>query len=151
MSVYRKFKTSKSAELSGVTIDYGDGTKIRVARAGGSNRAYLSALEKISRKHRRQIQLDILPEDVAARITRELYVDTVVLGWEGVTDADGQPLEFTRDNALKVFEDLPDLFRDVQEHATSLALFRDEVLEGDAKNSSTSSSISSTGGRTNVG
>lgn len=151
MSLYKKFGTSKSAEREGITVDYGDGIKVRVARAGGSNREYIARLEQISRKHRRQIQLDILPEDVAGKITRELYADTIILGWEGVTDREGKPLPFNRENVIKILEDLPDLFKDIQEHAGNLSLFRDEILEGDAKNLSTSSSTVSSGGKTSVG
>lgn len=134
MSIYKKFQTNSKHETEGVILDYGDGTKIRIARAGGANKDYVTALEKLTRKHRRQIQLDVLPSDVSIRLVHELYADTVVLGWEGVTDPEGNPIEFSRENCLKLFQDLPDLFKDILAEANNLALFRAEILEADSKN-----------------
>jgi len=54
----------------------------------------------------------------------EAYAEAVILGWDGVAGPDGAPLPFTRENAVKLMLDLPDLFRDVQEQATKAALFR---------------------------
>ena len=36
-SIYEKFGTNKDAEQGGITLDYGDGLTIKIARAGGSN------------------------------------------------------------------------------------------------------------------
>jgi hypothetical protein len=58
----------------------------------------------------------------------------VVLGWENVTDSTGKVLPFSYENCLKVFNDLPDLFKDIQEQAQRSALFRAELLERDAGN-----------------
>jgi len=135
MSLYKQFKTDPSVERDGVILDYGDGVKIRIARAGGvNNKAFLRAIEAFARKHRRQIQLDTLPEDVSRQILREVVATTVVLGWEGVTDEAGNSLPFTKENAIKLFEDLPDLFSDLYAQAQNAALFREDVREADAKN-----------------
>ncbi len=133
-SIYRKFKTDSTVETEGVVLDYGDGVRIRVARAGGANKAYLKAIERLSRKYRRQIQLDVLDEETARRLLREIYAETVVLGWEGVTDEAGEPMPFTRENCVKLLTDLPDLFADVQAQAANAALFKAEIDEADAKN-----------------
>jgi hypothetical protein len=134
MSLYKQFRTDPKAEKDGVVLDYGEGGRIRIARAGGSNKAYLSAIEKMHRKYRKQIQLNILSEDVSQRILREIFADTVILGWEGVTGPDGKDLDFTRANVLKVLEDLPDLFADIREQASSAALFRETLEEIDSGN-----------------
>jgi hypothetical protein len=75
-----------------------------------------------------------MDEDTAARLMREVYADTVILGWEGVTGRDKAPLAFTRENVLQVLTDLPDLFADIQEMSNKVALFREEIREDDAKN-----------------
>jgi len=134
MGIYGKFETDETLETEGILLDYGDGVKIRIARAGGSNRACVKAFERVHRKFRRQIQLETLSDEIGARLLREVYADTVVLGWEGVEDRDGNPLAFSRENCLKVLEDLPDLFRDIREAAENAALFRAELRETDAKN-----------------
>ena len=134
MSIYKLFKTDAKCESEGVTLDYGDGVKIRIARAGGSNKTFMRALERLGKKYRRQIQLDILPPEVDAQLFQEVYADTIVLGWEGATDEAGQPLPFTRENVLKLFQDLPDLWADVRQQAQNLALFRAHLDEADGKN-----------------
>lgn len=134
MSLYKMFQTNVKAESEGVTLDYGEGVKIRIARAGGGNKAYLRAVEAFARKHRRQIQLDALSEELGRKILQEIVATTIILGWEGVTDREGKPMAFTKDNALKLFADLPDLFTDVYQQAQNAALFREHIMEEDAKN-----------------
>jgi hypothetical protein len=134
MTLYRKFGTDSNVETAGVVLDYGEGVKIRIARAGGANKAYLKALERLSRKYRRQIQLDILDEETAREVFRAIYAETIVIGWEGVTGREGKPIEFSRENCIKLFEDLPDLFADIQAQAGNAALFRAEIAENDGKN-----------------
>lgn len=134
MSFYKKFKASERHETGGVWLDYGDSGKILVARAGGGNRKYIREIEKLSRKYRRQLQLDMLPEPTARKLFIEIFARSIVLGWEGVTNEAGEPMACTPENVVKLFTDLPDLFRDVQEQAGNLALFREEIDEEDAKN-----------------
>lgn len=136
----KHFRTDNRAETGGVVLDYGDGVKIRIARAGGSNARYLSRLDQLARRYRRQIQLDTLPDSVAREMMRRLYAETVVLGWEGVTgedfgrEGDTSPVAFSVDNCIALFECLPDLFLDVQAQASSIAVFRSSLDEGDAGN-----------------
>lgn len=137
--LYSQFETSKDVEKQGVILQYGKNSKgemieIRIARAGGANNAYSKLLEAKIKPYRRQIQNDTMDNDVAERITKEVYAKTVVLGWTGVEDRDNKPLDFTVDNCVKLFDDLPDLWSDIQAQSVNVALFRAEVLEADAKN-----------------
>jgi len=134
MSLYKKFATDPSVESDGVVLDYGDGCRIRVRRAGGANKEYIKALEKFSRSHRFQIQSNRISFDESRRILVEIYASTIVLGWEGVTDKDGKDLPFSRENCIQLFQDLPDLFQDVQDQAGNAAIFRASIDEVDAKN-----------------
>ena len=65
---------------------------------------------------------------------REVYAETIVLGWDNVQDAEGNDLAFSKENVIKLFTDLPELFEDVQNAASTQALFRQETLEQEAKN-----------------
>jgi hypothetical protein len=133
--LYSKFQTDTDVEQKGVILDYGDGNgRIRIRRAGGANHAFIKALEKVSRSHRAQIQHNLMSPDESLHIMVEVYASTVVLGWEGVTGEDGKPLPFSKENCMKLFKDLPDLFRDVQEQAQNVSLFRANLSEADAKN-----------------
>lgn len=139
MSLYSQFKTDKSVEQEGVVLEYGktdDGKiiSIRIARAGGANLRYTKLLEVAIKPYRRQLQNETLDNNVAESITQLVYAQSIVLGWENVEDAEGKPMEFTVDNCIKLFKDLPDLWSDIQSQANRAALFRQDILEADAKN-----------------
>lgn len=134
MSIYRKFKTSKDQEQQGVWLDYGDGVEIRIARAGGSNKKFLKCAERFQRKYKRQLELEILPNDVAYDAAIQMYAESVVLEWKGVCGEDDQPLECTRENVVKVLSDLPDLFADIRAQATNHQLFKEYLDEQAAGN-----------------
>lgn len=132
--LYQKFETDADIEQKGVILDYGDGVRIRIRRAGGSNKEYLKAMEKVARSYRFQIQHRSLSRDENLHILAEVYASTIVIGWEGVTDRDGKALPFSKENCMKLFKDLPDLFADVQAQAESGEGFRKHLIEADAKN-----------------
>lgn len=148
MSLYKLFKTDENLETDGIWLEYGQNEKgepirIKIARAGGHNSAFSKALEKATRPYRKAIQTGMLDNKTADRLYKEVFAETVVLDWMNVEGPDGQPMEFKRENVLKLFEDLPDLFADLREQANNVALFRDEVREADLGNSGKSSSTGS--------
>jgi len=134
MSLYKKFKADENCETEGIILDYGDGERIRIARAGGSNKRFQKKLAKVGRQYKNQIRLEMMEEELAREVFIEVYAETVVLGWEGIKDKDGKPLKFTVKNCIQLFTDLPELFRDVQDQAQNFSLFRSELDEADAKN-----------------
>lgn len=148
MSLYKLFKMDQDLETDGIFVEYGstaEGKPIRlkIARAGGANKAFSKALEKATRPHRKAIQSGFLDNATADRIYRGVFVDTVLLGWENVEGPDGKPMTFNKENALQLFTDLPDLFADLREQASNVALYREEVAEADLGNSGRSSATGS--------
>lgn len=133
-SIYDKFATDKKAEQEGITLDYGDGMEIRIARAGGSNTKFESLIQSKLRKYERLRQNDLLEIAVLRPIMREIYAEAIVLGWSGVTDREGNTLPFNKENAIQLFTDLPDLFEDIVVQSQRAALFRQTVLEAEAGN-----------------
>ncbi len=138
-ALYSLFRTNKDKEQSGVDIPMGeneDGTVIsfRLARAGKTNKQYQTALEAATKPYRRQIELETMQAEKAESIYREVFVNTILLGWSNVRDEQGQNIPFTRQNALKLFTDLPDLYDTLQAASTKVSNFREEKLEDEAKN-----------------
>ena len=139
MALYKQFATDKNVERDGVVLSYGKNSKnkdinIRIARAGGANIRYTKLLEAAIKPYRRQLQNETMDNGVAEDITMRVYAQSVVLGWEGVEDENGNDMDFTVENCMKLFKDLPDLWADIQSQATRAALFRQDILEADAKN-----------------
>lgn len=138
-SLSRKFRTDKSLEVQGVELDYGDGVIITVARAGGANKRFLKEGQRIYKKYRRQIQLGILDEAIQTKLAHELYAKAVVLRWQGVTAEDigregEEPVDLTVENCTALFENLPDLWLDLQTQAQNAEIFKEHIREADAKN-----------------
>lgn len=140
MSLYNTFETDKSLERDGIVLDYGFNSKnqpiqIRIARAGGANTKFAKVLEQKMKPYKRAIANDTMDNKVAEKLLVEAYADAVVLGWEGVEDREGSPLEYNRDNVVKVLTDLPDLFIDIQQQSQKSALYRAELREAEQGNS----------------
>lgn len=139
-SPYALFETDKSIEQAGVRIDYGP-FYFQVARAGGANTRFRDTLRNRMAPHKRALATETMSDDLADKISTEVFAETVVLGWgsvefgEGkIAGRDGKAVPFSSDAVKQLFKDLPDLARDVMQQAQTTALFRTAIAEVDAKN-----------------
>lgn len=139
MGTYGQYKTDPTLELGGIILDLGEAGKFKIARAGGANKRFAQKFQVLTKPYRRAIQTETLDEDTSSRLLREAYIDTVLLGWEGVSDPEGKPLDFNRANALQLLKDLPWLFEEVRRYAEDAAAYRQVTLQVDAGNSGPSS------------
>ena len=142
MSMYGQFQTDTNLESQGIVIDYGT-FRITVARAGGANKRFAKTLEAKTKPFKRAIQTDTMDNERGLEILRETYAEAVVLNWEtkkdgvfvqGIESQDGGILPFNKENVVFTFQNLPDLFTDIQQQAEKSALFRKFLQEQDAKN-----------------
>lgn len=107
------FDTNKDLEQNGKVFDYGDGTSVTCARAGGANKAYTRYIEREA-KRLGASGLKRLTVEQSREIDMRAYAHTVVKGWAGEIYP-GEPVgECTPANVLAVFERLPDFFSDLQ-------------------------------------
>lgn len=130
---YRQWLTDKELEQRGVWLEYDD-YRIRIARAGGANKPFLRAAEEFRRKHKHELRWDLMKTEEQNEEAIKIYARTIVLDWEGVVDQHGEPMPLTYENIVKLFTDLPDLFINVQERATDLALWKAYLDEQAAGN-----------------
>lgn len=131
--IFQDFETDRKVEMDGVWIDYGN-YQIRIARAGGGNKAYDVCLENKARPFRRALQNEVLSLEKQEQIVQEAFIETVILDWKGVEEVEGTPLECTQDNVRMLLKRLPDVWKDIQAQAQKVSLFRKEDVEEDAKN-----------------
>lgn len=137
--LYNQFKTDGNLEKEGIVLDYGPNSsgkpmQIRIARAGGTNIAFSKSFERHTKPYRRMFQTGVIDDALSQQVMRQVYVDSVILGWENIEDENGKELAFTSDNVNKVLTDLPDLFVDIVEQSKNAALFRATIRESDLKN-----------------
>ena len=152
MGLYNKMQTSPRLESEGIWLEIDD-TRIRLARAGGKNTKFIAAAEKIAREHKRSI--DMMGEAQGRKLFGKLFAEIVVLDWltkdkdgkltdegeapaeeytgdkytRGISGPDGKVIEYSVDNVMKTFDDIPDLLKIIKETAEDPALFRQELLK----------------------
>ena len=138
MSLYKQFGTDKKAENEGVFVEIATGDnescKFKLARMGSSNKAYTKLLEKKMRPYKKLLDMDKMPPQTSEKILIEVFVGSVLLGWENVKDRDGNELVFNEENAIALLKDLPDLYEYLLDCAKSATTFKDAIREEDAKN-----------------
>lgn len=139
MSLYKQYTTDTNLEKTGVILQFGMNSKnkpmsIRIARSGGANTKFNKVMEAVMKPYRRQIQTETIDRDLLKKLLQEVFAKAVVLSWENLEDENDEPLEFTIENCIKLFEDLPDLFAEVQAQSDKVALFRLDLKETDAGN-----------------
>lgn len=133
-SPYDLFKNNENLESgAGVAIEY-PGFSVIIHRAGGSNKRFAQILSAKMKPFRHRFDRGLMDDQTSARILLESYAEGVVVGWKNVKDADGNEMQFTKENVIKLFSDLPDLFADIKQQAENAALFREEQEKVDEKN-----------------
>lgn len=143
-SVRKYFRMDKAAEERGIWVDI-DGTKFKVARAGGANKAFAKLLEKLTRPHRRAIQMEVLSPEIGESILHQAYAKCAIIAWDGVDESDileGEiedgkeypALPFSAENCIALFKAQPDLFAELRAIADNAAYYRQSALEGDLGN-----------------
>lgn len=147
MGLRKTFKTDQNAEINGVEVEVsvndhnGKPITITIARMSTSNKRYTKELNRVTKPHQSAIQNDAMDNDLARKMLQEVFVDTILLGWDNLpkseltgNDKDTELLEFNRDNALALFAELPDLYNDWEARANRAAAFREKDREEAAKN-----------------
>lgn len=136
-SVLAAFTTDKATETKGKWVEIGP-AKFLLARAGGSNTKFQKAIEAVMRPYQRMIAMDQFSEAEAAKLSVKPFVDTVLLGWENVRpvtqDEDGEwqvgePIPFSKEKAVEILTNLPDLFRRLLTESTNIGNFAPDFVK----------------------
>jgi hypothetical protein len=146
-SIYEMFATDKNLEKTGVWLAFGpDGKygRFHIARAGGANTRYAKALEAKTRPIRKSIETGTLDNDEGEAMMLDLYVETVILGWENVrarptaeqqlNNEPGDLIPYSRAAAKKLMQEVPDLMVEIRGYATNFTNFRGKQIEEDSGN-----------------
>lgn len=144
MGMYDTFETDPNMEQEGVFLDYGD-FRVRIAHAGQGNSKYVKYAEKKLKPVRRAMEAGALGNERSMALMIDIYSKTIVLDWQvregkdgwktGIEAKDGTVIPFTEENVESTLRNLPNLFLDIQQQATSIANFRAAELEAESGNS----------------
>ena len=133
-SIFDVWGTDAVMETAGVWIDYGSSGKFLIARSGGANTKFAKVLEFKMRPYRRQMDQGKLDNEIANKVLMETFIEACLLGWENLTYQDDKAIKFSKENAIRLFTDLPDLFNDLREQSAKMATFQQEEVEADSGN-----------------
>ena len=136
-SIYDYFDTDSAKETKGIEVDYGESGIFTLARAGGSNKAFTKKVELLMRPYRRFMRggdISKVPEGVLEEVMQKAFIEHILLGWEGVSNKEGNALEYSTTAAEKLFKDLPELLADLQTVASDHTAYLQAEIETDSKN-----------------
>lgn len=139
--LHKQYKTNSEKENNGVEIEFPEAENddktipvFIVSRMGKANKAYTKALESATRPYRRQIELNTMKNKVAEDIFLKVFCNHVLLGWKNVQNESGEVIPFSKDAAISLMQELPDVYERLQQEASLSSNFRDSVLEEEAGN-----------------
>ncbi len=121
------FKANSELEKEGVDFAIDDTTSFKVRRFGAQNPRTKAAFAYYYKPYARQVDMGTLPPEKSLEITMKIFVDTCLVSWQGVVDEAGKAIEFTKENAIKLFKSLPDLFDTLWKHANSFESYKEEL------------------------
>lgn len=161
MGLYKALQTDADIEKEGVYISYYDDEgddlcRVRVARAGGANKAFDKAMNAALKKHKKLLDASSIGSEKNKAVMRQLYADNVITAWEtakrdesnkvvldekgntvwieGIESPTGELLPFTSENVVKTLKNLPKIYTDVALMSNNDEAYRKDIQEEEAKN-----------------
>tara|TARA_R110002126_G_scaffold12171_2_gene53091 strand:- start:784 stop:1197 length:414 start_codon:yes stop_codon:yes gene_type:complete len=127
MSLYELFDEKKSEEKDGFILEICDGDtniEFTLARAGGNNKKFALRLQALMKPHKFAIEKGTMKDEAAEAIMCQVIAETLVLDWSGVTDREGNELEYSVAKAKELLLELPALRQMILEEAQNVANFQ---------------------------
>ncbi len=137
MSIYALYETDATKEIEGFWHKVNKKISVKMARAGGANLGFTKAMELKTRDHRKRggaFEGDKVDVELANELMKEAFAETIILDWKGITNKEGKKVAYSPAAAIKLLQDLPDLFIELREAAGSAANFRFEEIKDDVGN-----------------
>lgn len=139
MSIYTQFKTDPKAEVGGVPIKFKpnkDGTvpTVYLARMGGANKDFSRIHTEAWKPFQGEITAGAMSDAQRLEIAVGVFVDSCVRGWSNMQDENDVAIPFSREAAIKLFNDLPELYSELAVKAAELDTFLSANLAIAAKN-----------------
>lgn len=147
MSLSKQYKTNNALETEGVAVPIGEPNEdgsiptLVIGRTSKSNKPYQAALSKAAAPFQRQLQMKVDVSQQLEKAFMEVFCDTILRGWSNIllsdvtgNETDTGYAEFSKQNALSLFNRLPDIYEFAQEQASNVSLFLEHSREENAKN-----------------
>lgn len=113
----------------GVWLKFPGDRRVRVLRAGGSNKRFSRSFSRVVKPYRRQLDRGTLDPEKSEELMLEVYLDAVIMDWEGFKDKKGRDIPFSRGSAREFFIAVPEMFSEIQSIASEAATFQEREAE----------------------
>ena len=150
MDLYEMFETDKEWERNGVVREYGEYTRITIARNGGSNsHKYQRVFESLTKPYRRMIEHECLPQETNDLISLKLCARAIITNWEaksgkdkdgkdkwvqGIYTKDKKIIPYTEENVVATLKELDLIYIDILATSRDVKNYLMKNREADAKN-----------------
>lgn len=136
-SIYTIAKTDADSEENGKWFDdiFEEGSGISLKLRRMTSQAYIKVLNRLMQENRKLMVKGKFPKDVDMRLLVESMAEGIIVDWKGiVVEEGGEEIPYSKDAAIKLMTELPDLKSTVRNLAQSMAAFRAETKEEIAGN-----------------
>jgi len=142
MKIYSEFKTDEKLEAEGNWLDVGEGGFLKIARLG--NKAYKTKLKQLREPFKAYtVRGQDIPDAEADDIVRRAMAETILVGWKGMEDEEGKPLNYSPEAAYKALSGQKDLVELIMVFAADKDNFIHEMNSEVEKKSPSISAIDS--------
>jgi hypothetical protein len=123
MDLKKEFGTDKTLEEDGAWIDMGDGTQLKIARAG--NKKASEYARQVSKPFQTQIRFGKFTEEGFTKLAIEVAAQFILLDWKNLQE-DGVDVPYSKENALRMLTDYPDFRNFVSASAEDIKNYQKE-------------------------
>ena len=131
INLYAKYGSDRQKEKTGVPfyIDKDSDTYILVGRWCSRNVEHLKAQAEVS------LRMADVDENEREEARTLVFAEHLITGWNNIVDKDGNDLPFSRENAVALLADLPDLVNELVNFSLDRANYGLDSVETATKNS----------------
>ncbi len=120
----------EDAENDGIELSFGNGRFITVTRAGPSNRKYKTTMARVFKPHQKVVGGALaLGDDAAEDLMKEVYAESIVVGWKGFIGNDDKEIVFSKEACIELFTEAPEIFDAVRSESSKFANFARRDVE----------------------
>ncbi len=94
---------------------------------------FVQRLQHLTKPYNRQIQMGTFAEEQGRELAAQAFAETVVLDWDGVKNREGEVMNFSVAACKQFLIDLPEIFVDIREFASSYVNFQKEARVEEGK------------------
>jgi len=123
----KAYATDKNLETEGKWFEITEDVSFKMKRMGGANAHKLAEIRAIHFKpYARQIAKNTLDKKLQEKLFIRVFVDGCMVDWKGLCDDVGE-IEYSKQNAMDLFTETPDLFDDVVSLVDDISNYQLEV------------------------